>query len=379
MNKSEAALLELIKKSLFDAPVNFPDDVDWGEVFKEAQAQTVVSLVTGAIPQEDNDRTTLFYQSKAHFMHVLYEQTKLMKLLEDAGIRFAVIKGCAAAMYYPNPSSREMGDIDVLVEEGSFDAAFDLLSSNGYEYDHGSDGREYTFVKNGIPIELHNRYSDDRHDIESFLIGAVKNAERHVIYENTFYTLPKPENGLVLLDHIRHHFFGGIGLRHLIDFMMFVYSEPSEERFIKEYLPLFERAGLKTFACVIAKTCKKYLGLPASVGWCECVDDKTCDELMETVLKKGNFGRKTEREVSPFRSVTIEFRRIGFFRTLQNSGMINFGICQKYKIFRPFAWLFQLFRYAFKAFAAVFRREKVLDDVSAGRKTADFYKRLGIM
>ena len=39
MNKTDMALSELLKASLFGLPANIAEDVDWQEVFKEAHEQ----------------------------------------------------------------------------------------------------------------------------------------------------------------------------------------------------------------------------------------------------------------------------------------------------------------------------------------------------
>ena len=380
MNKTELALCELIKSTLFGLPVAFDEDVDWNAVLQEAQAQTVVSLVAGAVPKEFAAGWTIAAdQSRAHFMRALYEQTKLAGLLREAGIQFVIIKGTAAAVYYPIPFNRTMGDIDILVADDSFDAAFALLQENGYECkpDYG-DGRDFPFAKGGVILELHRKYSDEGHDMEPVLQAGIRSAETLALYGNAFPALPKAENGLVLLDHIRHHLFGGLGIRQILDFMMFINSEPDEKKFETEILPLFEQAGLGTLAKVITKTCKRYLGLPVSAAWCETADDATCTQLLETVFSSGNFGRKDPYEYRPMESFTMSVKQHGFFRTLQRAGVANCKAFQKHKILRPFAWLYQLFRYIGRGIAALFRKEKLTDDISAGKEKADFFKRLGI-
>lgn len=380
MNKTELVLSELIKSSLFGCNATFEENTLWDEVLKEAQAQAVVALVQKAVPQEARENWQMpTDQSKAYFIRALYEQARAVTLLKEANIPFVIIKGTAAAIYYPNPSDRTMGDIDILVTEEDFDAAFSLFKESGYEFitDYG-DGRDYTFKKGGVLFELHRRYSDEGHDIEKYLKDGIKRAETLSVFGDCFPALPKAENGLVLLDHVRHHLFGGLGLRQIIDFMMFVNSEPDEKKFESEFLPLFESAGLKTLAKVITKTCKKYFGLPVAAAWCETADDKTCDELLETVFLSGNFGRKNPYEYRPMQSFTMSVKQNGFFRTLQKAGVENCQAFKKHKILRPFAWLYQLFRYIKRGTAALFRREKLMSDVSSGNEKADFYKRLGI-
>ena len=380
MNKTETTLAELIKSALFGLPANFDGDVDFNEVLKEAEAQTVVSLVQNAVPKDTAEIWHLSSaQVKAYFIRAIYEQTKLVALLNGANIPFVIIKGTAAAIYYPTPSDRTMGDIDLLVPEEFFDDAFSLLENSGYKFrqDYG-DGRDYCFTKGGVVFELHRRYSDEGHDIEQILKDGIKRAETLTVYGNSFPALPKAENGLVLLDHIRHHIFGGLGLRQIIDFMMFVNSEPDDKKFESEFLPLFESAGLGTLAKVIVKTCKRYFGLPVAAAWCETADDRTCDELLETVFLSGNFGRKNPYVYRPMQSFTMSVKKQGFFRTLQRAGVANCKAFQKHRILRPFAWLYQLCRYFKRGVAALFKREKLISDLSEGNRKADFYKRLGI-
>ncbi len=380
MNQTEQVLRSLIGASLFGLPAEYPADADWNAVLAEAQAQTVVSLVGNCVPEAYRGAWKIpIEQNKAHFMRALYEQTNLTALLRGAEIPFVILKGTAAAIYYPTPANRTMGDVDILVSDGFFDAAFSLLSANGYtfEQDYG-DGRDYSFEKDGVIFELHRRYSDEGHDIEPYLREGIDHARTHTLYGFSFPALPKAANGLVLLDHIRHHLFGGLGLRQILDFMMFVASEPDEKVFERDFLPLFEEAKLGTLAKVIAKTCKRYFGLPVSAAWCETADDKTCEELLETVFSSGNFGRKDPYEYRPMQSFTMGVKKEGFFRTLQKAGVANCKAFQKHRILRPFAWLYQLFRYLGRGIAALFRREKLIADISSGKEKADFFRRLGI-
>lgn len=379
MNKSELALCELIKSSLFGLTPTFPEAVDWNAVLEEAQAQTVVPLVADAVPAEAAEAwKNPADQSKAHFMRALYEQTKLCALLNGANIPFVILKGTAAAMYYPFPCNRTMGDVDILAGDGFFDTAFSLLKKNGYQFqvDYG-DGRDYSFTKGGVLFELHRKYSDEGHNMEPLLQNGIRGMETQHLYGNAFPALPKALNGLVLLDHIRHHLFGGLGLRQILDFMMFVSSEPDEAKFESEYLPLFEENGLGTLAKVIAKMCGQYFGLPGAT-WYETADDKTCEELLEAVFAGGNFGRKNPYEYRPMESFTMEVKKQGFFKALQRAGIANCKTFQKYKWLRPFAWLYQLFRLFGRGMVALFRGGKLAKDLSAGKRKADFYKRLGI-
>ena len=63
---------------------------------------------------------------------------------------------------------------------------------------------------------------------------------------------------------------------------------------------------------------------------------------------------------------------------MQRSGLKNGTIFEKYRFLRPFAWIYQLFRYIYKGIVVICRGETVVRDVSFGKEKADLYKRLGI-
>ena len=101
-------------------------------------------------------------------MQILDEQTKLFQLFRDADIPMAIIKGCAAAMYYPAPLDRSMGDIDFVVPLERIDEANRLMTENGYQY-MDTTQRHYDYAKNGTELEMHHHYSDPDWDFEDLI------------------------------------------------------------------------------------------------------------------------------------------------------------------------------------------------------------------
>lgn len=380
MNNTQSALVELIKASVFGTEPQISEDTDWDEVLKEAKAQTVVSLVYSKIPEQEKPKWEIPSAAmKAHFLRALYEQTKLTKLLDDNRIPFVIIKGTAAAVYYPEPLCRTMGDIDILVKEDYFDTAFELLNENGYKFEHDfADDRDFTFVKDKVYFELHHHYSDKEYDIETLLSDGIDSRRTVEIYGNAFPALPEAVNGLVLLDHIRHHLYGGLGLRQIIDFMLFVKYAYDNGFFESECFPLIESAGLDTLALIIIEMCKMYFGLPLDIKQCEKADKKTAEELFSRLLLSGNFGRKDPYKYKPMQEFTIVLKEKGLFRTLQDAGTENCEAFKKHKILRPFAWIYQSFRYITRGIKAVFGGEKLTGDIAKGKEQFDFFKRLGL-
>ena len=380
INVNQQALLELIKASLFRAEPCFPEDVDWDAVIKEAKEQTVVGIASPAVPEEVAEKWhNSAKKNTMRFFQILDEQTNLVNIFKNAGIPLVILKGCAAAMYYPIPLQRTMGDIDFIVPSERFEEARRLMTDNGYKFDHDEgDDREYTYRKGDIILELHHRYSDAGWDIDPLIMEGMTHPIMSELYGKEFPTLPAEINGLVLLDHIRHHLRWGLGIRQIIDWMMFLHSFPGDDSWNNRFAPLVREMGLETFAATITKMCRLWFGFPDEITWCNFADDDSVQDLLDIVFQFGNFGRKAWKDDHPVDAVTVNIRRKGLFRYLQSVGESNWKACQKHKILRPFAWLYQIFYYAVKGFSALFSGKKIVKDFGSGKKRSDFLKNVGI-
>lgn len=130
-------------------------------------------------------------QGIAYYMRLLHEQDKLLKLLEANNISCVILKGCTAAMYYPKPYLRSMGDVDFLVRQDQFDDAIGLMESNGYVCieGKGEDGRlkkgdrHLGYSKNGIEFELHHHFSSAGFDIDDILEKAIDKREFYTCFQ----------------------------------------------------------------------------------------------------------------------------------------------------------------------------------------------------
>lgn len=357
IDKEQTCLLELIKASLFNLQPNNPDNVNWERVLELAKLQCVVPLITSLVPLEYSDEwLKVLYQSKAHFMQMLYEQDSLVSLLKEHNIPLIIFKGVAASVYFPNPSLRTYGDIDFYVFKENLASALVVLEQNGYKF-ISNDERQYVFEKNGVEFELHSKFSSKHYNnIEHIIINGMENAVEYRITGYSFPGLPKYENGVVLLGHIMQHLkSSGIGLRQIIDWMMFVHAELDDLAWQEHFRTLAIEAGLDRLAVTVTFMCRKWMGLPNNITWCNNADEEVADQLLIRILDDGNFGH----DRAPYENLKRHINNEGFFTHLQNTGIENWRLAKKYKILRPFAWLYQLCKYAYQGVFRFFSGEKV--------------------
>lgn len=288
-----------------------------------------------------------------YFKAILDEQNKLGSILTDAGIPYAILKGSAAAMYYPNPVYRSMGDIDLLINPSSFDKACEVLFANGYKKlsDFDGENRHIELVGDGnIEIELHIRFSssnDVKHNklLDEYIYDGLSKVEVNSLNGSNFNTLPTVENGLVLLSHINHHLSSGLGLRQIIDWLCYVENCLTDELWDKTFAEITLKLGLKKLAMVTTAMCKKYLGLNG-ISWCDSSkDDPMVDELTEYIMNHGNFGRKIN---SDSKSVSVLRRFLNPIKGIKEAqffGEKNWALLKKCPWLKPFAWLYQIIRW----------------------------------
>ena len=346
LNVEHECLLNLLKAALFNSLPETNDDVNWDKVFELARAQCVVPLVTSYVPSEYRDKwLEVSNQSKVHYLQMLYEQSSLVNLMNKNDIPFVILKGTAAAIYYPVPSLRTYGDIDFLVPEEHFELSAKLLEKNDYSYFYEND-RHYEYMKNGIEFELHSKFSIEYYnDIDHILLDGLNNSVDYILCGYSFPGLPAYENGLVLLGHIMQHLkIAGIGLRQILDWMMFVHNKLDDSAWENNFRSLASEAGLEKLAITITFMCKKWLGLPNEITWCNEADEDVADQFLIRILDDGNFGH----DRAPYEVVRNTTENEGVFAYLQRAGMINWKLAQKLVFLRPLAWLYQLCRYGRK-------------------------------
>ena len=380
IDQNEKALLLVIRAVLLDESIPDSEPLDWTAILQEAREQTVLSLIAEAVPEEFRcSLKTEDSQLKAKFMRVLHGQTQLVSLFRSAGIPLVILKGMAAAMYYPKPAARAMGDVDFLVPQERFLDAMQLLEANGYQPlgEEVSDElpRHVQYAKGGVEYELHHHFSSFDLDLEPIVTDGLSRAVTHAIAGREFPTLPNPENALVLLAHIRQHLLeSGLGLRQIIDWMQCLKCLTEEET--AQLQAYAKETGLYILACTINQICNHHLG--TSFDWGETVDAETEEVLLEHLFARGNFGRKLGSD-RPVEAVSLSVREQGLFTYLQNMGMLHWEAAQRHAFLRPFAWMHTVCRYAKKGTGLLFHSpDQVQDQFTGGMKINSLLKKLGL-
>ena len=354
-------IFDLLKTSLWGEdrfPLPSPDGIDWTSVSAELRHHAIRNLVVNQLVKLDPERKDQYLNGALHGLSHWYQLMRVQQdtcdLLQKAGIPCAVLKGAAANYAYPSHAHRSMGDIDLIVKPEDFDRAYDLLIQDA-EY-IGENFRHKEMRKNGIIIELHRAFStfSDPHKralLDGWIFDAIDRTNTVFLEGYAFPMLPRQIHGLVLLEHINVHMESGLGLRQIIDWMMFADRELNDDIWRTEFAPQIKQLGLEPLAVALTRTCQLYLGLRNDLTFCHGADDSLCRELMAHILKQGNFGRKQHKGFNKTVSILNTAKNIpALFRVLQRYGCINWPAVHKYPFLKHFAWFYQICRYIRKSF-----------------------------
>lgn len=389
ISESNIRMLQMLTEVLHERAPNPIPPENWQAIYDEMTAQTVFALPApylDSLPCNSEQRRSYVAacgQNVQKFYKVMEAQKAVLAVLEAAQIPAVVLKGAAAAANYPHPEYRCMGDIDLLVMPDDFPRAYDALVHAGYE----TEGNLKNFHRHigfhspdGTEIELHHAFAsgpDKKQNsfLDALLYQGIPNRVWIVVNGYQVPILPPSENGLVLLYHIYHHISSGLGLRQIIDWMVFLKNNPQPAVW-DSILCAAEQIGLKTLAEATTAACRKYLGLECIIhGCCEPI----CDELMEYVLGHGNFGKKD----APIQYKTVHLLRL--FRNpvhalfmAQQYGRQRWPACKKHPWLVPFAWLYQLCRWVRLGIMHGVNFSYIKKTASEKQEETGFLLRLGI-
>ena len=294
-------------------------DEAWRRLYVMAQQQSLLGLlftVTGRMQMPPS--VAMPWLSDAEQIRGLNqllnsEAARLTRLFADKGRRSAILKGQANARLYPDPLSRQPGDIDIWVEGGRESVIgllremhlVDELAKTGVE---GKASASYHHVhlmpnEQGVTVEVHFRPSSGNFNpftnrrMQKWLEEELRMANSLQQVEQGF-NVPSTRFALVMqLAHLYHHFLsGGIGLRQVCDYYCLLATSTEEDR--SAVAPLLRSFGLHRGAGALMWVLHERLALDGHLLLCE-PDEWRGERMLGGIVEGGNFGRYAPNAKDP--------------------------------------------------------------------------------
>ena len=155
---------------------------------------------------------------------------KLFSMLKKDGLRCCVLKGQGNALMYPNPYSRNPGDIDVWIH-ASRERIMEYTQKK-FELEDDIRLQHLETSLDGVPVELHffpcsmnnpiyharlQKWFKRNADLQCSNVVSLPDGIGEIAIPTTAF------NVVYQLTHLYHHFFDeGIGMRQIIDYFLVV-------------------------------------------------------------------------------------------------------------------------------------------------------------
>ena len=336
IDNNTLAFFELVRAGLFPerelkgSMVQEFKDVNWDEVNRLAEEQSVVGLVAAgvekvqgfeslSIPKEWSLQfigRTLQIEQQNKDMNVFLAQ--LIDKLRRADVYAILVKGQGIAQCYEKPLWRASGDFDLLLSDSNYEKAKQVLLPHAVDVES-----EYMTFKHigmtmpgGFVVELHGTL----HSRLSYRVDKViDEAQRDVFYggnvrswdnDGTTVFLPAPDDDLIFVfTHILHHYYiEGIGLRQICDWCRLLWKYRFEIN-VKLLEQRLRKAGLMSEWRAFAALAVDWLGMPVEAMPLYSADKKwsiKAIRIVRFVLESGNFGHNRQRATGKLNSAWLK-------------------------------------------------------------------------
>lgn len=310
-----------------------PTQEQWEFLYECAKRQTLAGVLCCALDKVAEDQRApikvyLHWHMLAEKIAKANERNvrrgrELSDRLRRRDFRSCILKGQGNAAYYPDPSLRQGGDIDIWVE-GSRKRITRYFQSRyrtgGYFYHHFD-----AYVFSDVEVEVHftpswmNCPTANRKMQEYFASRAEEQFSN--FDEKLGYCVPTASFACVhaFIHTFRHIFHEGVGLRQVMDCHYLLKALTDEER--REVAADLGKLGLGRFTAAMMGVLQEVFGLEDSKLLCQ-VDEDGARVLLTDTLRSGNFGHYS-RGHRHMRSRSIFVR--GWFKMRRLAGFIRFS------------------------------------------------------
>lgn len=284
--KEHKYIFKMLKAALFKTDIEKCPDLDWKYIHKLCEFHKIDNII-GYLSNDVLGMPTEIYQKFLMAKNICmarevvqnHELMTIQNLCKLNNIKTLALKGSILKKYYPSEDIRFLTDLDILFEEGKSKDVNRLLNELGYEFEHGGGHHDVYIKKPYMTVEMHySCYCDN--DVLNEMFSDIWS--RCIQKDKCVYEMTWDDFYLFMLGHMAKHFiFGGVGIRMLLDFVIF--DEKLSDKCDNEYIEkILKKAGLYNFNLTLKKLIKKCF-----------YDDYMFDDndiLVDCILNSGAYG-----------------------------------------------------------------------------------------
>ena len=361
MTDFQKNMVSLIRSGITSEPAVLTDSLNWLEVLKCAETYQIASVIyygvhrSGIKPPDDIYKTlkALTYNTAAIDNRQNYELSELSKAFSENNIDYMPLKGIILKKLYPNSEMRFMSDMDILIKVDQYSVISQIMKNLGYSETGESDHELIWKKPQASKIELHKRLISSYNKDYYKYYGDGWRLARLSEQDGCHYELRDEDQFIYLFTHFAKHYrAGGIGIKHLIDFGVFLNKHPAlDKNYIETELTKLQ---LYKFYINIMET--------LSVWFDDASPDDITDFITNQIFTSGAYGTHDAKIIA---SAVKEFNTEGSATGARRKKMLHavfspftlmqkkYPILKKAPVLLPFFWGVRIIQ------VVLFRRDSI--------------------
>lgn len=355
-------LITLLKDTRLDR-ASEPIKLDYQKLFDLANQHQISALIYNQIYNFDDFPEDIKQRWKRDALKINAFQTrKTMKILQvyrqflKQGLKVLIVKGLVCRALYPQPDNRQSNDEDLYVQKEEYEAVKDILLKNNFTViSESNDVTTFIDPVSGLSIELHTALfsleSKAYGNYQRYFDQAFDKCIVHSIDGVEVYSLEYTQHLLFLILHfVKHFFHGGVGIRQVVDIVM--YSEAYGEKI--DWDKLYDiLKDLNIYVLIVNLFAMAHDLLEfdyTKIRVPEGIDKSDYQDLFEDIMDAGIFGQSSSERIH---SATITLNTISDGKTSVLKSIFpslkemqgKYKYLNKYPVLLPFAYLSRIVNY----------------------------------
>lgn len=333
-DNNQQAFFELVRAGLWEREARLAqfEKVDYDEIFRIGDEQSVIGLVTAGIGHVQDVKIPQEIALQFIGISLQLEQQNLsmndfvgglIERMRKTGIYALLLKGQGIAQCYGRPLWRSCGDVDLLLSEENYKKAVDYLVPLATEIE-----KEYKYNKHQAmtidswTVELHGSLRGGLSSKIDKVLDDIKanvfcggNVRSWMNDKTQVFLLGVDSDIVYVFSHLLTHFYKeGLGLRQVCDWCRLLWTYHNKidvDLFEKRLCQMGLRSEWKAFGAFAVE----YLGMPKAALPLYSDDTKwrrKADKICTFILKVGNMGHN--RDMSYFEKYPYLIRKVWSLR-----------------------------------------------------------------
>ena len=304
MNHIEQLYLQIIHNTCTQTSSNITISQDVSiSLINLAQTQSSLPFLLPYI-KDSSLLANIKYQTKLmmlNYYQIEQFTRRIADLFDANNISYILLKGISLAAFYPVPEYRQLGDVDIYINDKEmFNRANALLLANGYtkddEISDHHQGYLYKVPQTGrtMILELHYRivglyqYAPVNKIVDDVFASGAFTPIMQKVNDRSYPVLPPTEYTFYMIHHmLKHYLYSGFGIRLLCDFSFYLEYNYADIDFAKIHTWCEESKILHLYE-IILETCRIYLGLPETIDSKIHYNKNDCKAFITQLLEDGD-------------------------------------------------------------------------------------------